>query len=175
MKRLFTSMPAILAAIALSSCDEIATSDSEVYTDIVLTSIEATLEGMPSETKTTTDGSKVEWLAGDAINVFFGASESSKFTTETSGEIAQFKGSIGVVTGGGEGLTSDTSLWGVYPYNSKTTCDGMSVTYTLPAVQTAKAGSFADDLFPTLARSQTELCNVILQYLRGMVLHGIKS
>ena len=153
MKRLFTVIAAILAAIMFSSCDEINISDSEEYADYVLTSIEATFEGMPSETKTTTDGSKVEWLAGDAISVFFGASESSKFTTETSGKIVQFKGSIDVVTGG-EGLNSGTSLWGVYPYDSKTTCDGTSVTYTLPAIQEAKADSFADDLFPTLARSQ---------------------
>ena len=73
MKRLFTVIAAILAAIMFSSCDEINISDSEEYADYVLTSIEATFEGMPSETKTTTDGSKVEWLAGDAISVFFGA------------------------------------------------------------------------------------------------------
>lgn len=96
---------------------------------------------------------KTTWTAGDAINVFFGASESSRFVTSQSGEVAQFKGSIDVVTGGGEGLTDDTSLWGIYPYDSRNTCDGSTVTLSLPAVQEAAENTFAVGLFPQIARS----------------------
>ena len=96
---------------------------------------------------------KPTWLAGDAINVFFGASESSRFVTSESGEVAKFKGSIDVVTGGGEGLTDETSLWGIYPYDSDNTCDGQNVTLTLPAVQGAAENTFANGLFPQIARS----------------------
>lgn len=94
------------------------------------------------------------WLSGDAINVFFGASESSKFVTAESGGVAQFKGSIDVVTGGGEGLDDNTSLWGIYPYNSANTCDGTYVTLNLPSEQSAAENTFANGLFPQIARSR---------------------
>lgn len=97
---------------------------------------------------------KTTWLAGDAINVFFGASESSRFVTNESGEVAQFKGSIDVVTGGGEGLTDETSLWGIYPYDSRNTCDGSYVTLTLPSNQKAAENTYANGLFPQIARSR---------------------
>ena len=146
-------MVVIVAAITVSSCINELEDSFESHT---ITSITAAAEQSDPETKTILDGVtlKSSWIAGDAINVFFGASESSKFTCQSDGAIAQFKGSIDVVTGGGDGLTDDTSLWGIYPYSSKTTCDGTSVTYTLPSVQEAKAGSFADDLFPTVAKSK---------------------
>lgn len=96
---------------------------------------------------------KTSWLSGDAINVFFGTSESSYFVTSQSGPVAQFKGSIDVVTGGGEGLTDDTSLWGIYPYNTANTCDGKYVTLTLPHNQAPAENTFANGLFPQIARS----------------------
>ena len=97
---------------------------------------------------------KIEWTKNDCINVFFGDSGGSKFTTEESGEVAKFKGSIDVAVGGGEGLTDDTSLWGVYPYKSTTTCDGTYVYYTLPSEQEAAENTFAKELFPQIAKSR---------------------
>ncbi len=97
---------------------------------------------------------KIEWTKNDSINVFFGDSGGSKFTTEESGEVAKFKGSIDVAVGGGEGLTDDTSLWGVYPYKSTTTCDGTYVYYTLPSEQEAAENTFAKELFPQIAKSR---------------------
>lgn len=134
-------------ANVLSSYDE-----AETY-------IEATYNDSSVETKTAISemvGSAVKftWLAGDAINVFFGASESSIFVTNTTDRVAQFKGTIGAVTGGGDDLNDETSLWGAYPYNRNNTCDGSSVTISLPHLQEAKADNFADDLFPSVARSQ---------------------
>lgn len=100
------------------------------------------------------DVTDIRWTASDAINVFFGESVSSKFVTEESGKQAKFKGSIDVVVGGGEGLDDDTSLWGVYPYKSSTTCDGKYVYYTLQAEQKAAENTFAKELFPQIARSR---------------------
>lgn len=100
------------------------------------------------------DVTDIRWTASDAINVFFGESVSSKFVTEESGKQAKFNGSIGVVVGGGEGLDDDTSLWGVYPYKSNTTCDGKFVYYTLQSEQKAAENTFAKDLFPQIARSK---------------------
>lgn len=148
-------MATALAAIITTSCSK-EIIEANASKTITLTSLTAATAPEIQETKTILDGAtlKSSWLAGDAINVFFGASESSKFVCQASGEIAQFKGSIDVVTGGGEGLTDETSLWGVYPYNSNTSCDGTTITLSLPGNQQAKADTFADDLFPTIARSQ---------------------
>lgn len=100
------------------------------------------------------DVADIRWTASDAINVFFGESVSSKFVTDEAGKQAKFKGSIGVVVGGGEGLDDETSLWGVYPYKSSTTCDGKYVYYTLQAGQESAENTFAKDLFPQIARSR---------------------
>ena len=95
---------------------------------------------------------QTSWTSGDAINVFFGP-VNSRFVTSESGDVAQFKGTIDVVTGGGEGLTDETSLWGIYPYNASNTCDGSSITLTLPAIQSPAENTFANGLFPQIARS----------------------
>ena len=99
------------------------------------------------------DSFQTSWTSGDAINVFFGP-VNSRFVTSESGDVAQFKGSIDVVTGGGEGLTDETSLWGIYPYNASNTCDGNSITLILPATQSPAENTFADGLFPQIARSR---------------------
>lgn len=150
MKRLFN---ALLLSVCLCSCAEEIVSDSQDPSTEILT-IYASAESQ-TDVKNIIDNEslKTSWLAGDAINVFFGASESSRFVTSESGEVAQFKGSIDVVTGGGEGLNDDTSLWGIYPYASRNTCDGTNITLTLPSVQEAAENTFANGLFPQIARS----------------------
>ena len=151
-------MNAISVVIALSmvSCEQPDLDKFSKETEIILKAEFA--DSTPGTRTTITDDSAdpmpLSWLAGDAINVFFGNSKSSKFTTAVSGRVAEFSGSINGVVGGVEGATQENFLWGVYPYSSKTTCDGSSVIYTLPSVQTAVAGTFADDLYPAIARSQ---------------------
>lgn len=156
----------ILVAFAIS-CEDVTVHNNNVQT-VEITTITAESNSDSEQTRTLLDeGMKTNWIAGDAINVFFGASESGVFTTEDSGDIAQFKGYISVVTGGGEGLTDETSLWGVYPYSKDTKCDGTNITYTLPSIQASKADSFADDLFPQIAKSKNfymsfyNLCGLI--------------
>lgn len=156
MKKAILTIAVVLTAMVSVSCDDICDNCNK---DGIETIIEASMiETANHQTKTSisekVNGAvKYTWLAGDAINVFFGASESSIFVTNTTARVAQFKGTIGAVTGGGDDLTSDTSLWGVYPYNQKTTCDGASITMTLPHEQESKADDLADDLFPSIARS----------------------
>lgn len=139
-------------AFLLVSCvNEEAAPDENLVQQVIYASSES-----GPESKTIIDDSTLDitWTAGDAINVFFGASESSRFVTSESGAVAQFKGSIDVVTGGGEGLDDDTSLWGIYPYDADNTCDGTHVTLTLPDVQEAAENTFANGLFPQIARSK---------------------
>lgn len=120
--------------------------------------IQAIREGDP-ETRTVrkSDG-KVWWVPGDAISLFYGSGTNggSKFTstgTDTT-QVTNFTGTITAITGGGELTVDDTYFWGVYPYNDDVSCDGTSVTMTIPNQQKATPGTFATDIFPSIGRSQ---------------------
>lgn len=142
-----------LTSFLLCSCG-MRTADVPLGPSSDVHTVYASLESVPDLRNIIDDATrKTSWLAGDAINVFFGASESNRFVTSESGEVAQFKGSIDVVTGGGEGLTDQTSLWGIYPYDAGNVCDGTHVTLSLPADQPAAENTFANGLFPQIARS----------------------
>lgn len=120
--------------------------------------ISAALELQPvTRTSRHSDG-KVYWSPGDEISLFYGSGENggSKFTSlnETDDLTAQFSGNISVVTLGGEGSSlDDISFWGIYPYRDDNSCDGSSITTTLPDHQTAKADTFDDDLFISMGKS----------------------
>ena len=107
-----------------------------------------------TKTEVQSDGKSIWWSAHESINVFFGASESSKFTSLNDEPVqkARFKGTIEALTGETETGVSD-SYWAVYPYDAENTCDGSSVTAVLPASQTAKAETFSDGQWMTIANS----------------------
>ena len=152
MKRLFIYMT--LASVLSCTSAEVPGGTDENHENIPeLCAIYASTESQPQQKNVIDDVSfQTFWTSGDAINVFFGP-VSSRFVTDESGAVAQFKGTIDVVTGGGEGLTDETSLWGIYPYNASNTCDGSSITLTLPAIQSPAENTFANGLFPQIARS----------------------
>jgi len=106
-----------------------------------------------AETKTSlqSDGS-IYWSATEDINLFYGSTASAKFTSSNTSEAASvdFTGDLGDIT-----VNADTSFWAVYPYSESNTCDGESITVTLPSSQTAVAGTFAEDLFISVAKSQS--------------------
>ena len=122
--------------------------------------IEASQEAYNSETRTTlqADGS-VYWNPNDEISLFFinGDNGGNKFTSlnEETIAIAEFSGTISGITGGGEDLNGESYFWAVYPYSEGNSCDGESVTTTLSNVQQAVENTFADDLFITVARSNS--------------------
>ena len=113
-------------------------------------------QGSGPDVKTVIDNetAEINWTSGDAINVFFGTMSSGKFVTSQSGEVAEFNGSLDVVTGGSN-TEGNVYMWGVYPYNASNTCEGSNVTITLPPVQPAAENTFADGLFPQIARSES--------------------
>lgn len=156
MKKHLVAIAGACAAMVLSSCENL-NEDFGIGGAEEVT-IHASVAEQPVDTKSAIDefGSEkvtFKWLAGDAISVFFGDSEGSIFVTDVTASKAKFKGTIGAVMGGGDDLTDETSLWGVYPYDKNTSCDGSSITLTLPNEQGAVADTFADDLFPSIARS----------------------
>lgn len=103
------------------------------------------------------DGS-VYWSPGDAISLFFrsGTNGGSKFTAQNTEAvpIAQFKGTIDVISGGGESAGGEFWFWGIYPYSTENSCDGSTISTVIPHIQVGKAGTFADNTFITMARSK---------------------
>ena len=100
----------------------------------------------------------VLWCPGDEISLFYGsgADGGSRFTSQNTekAKVADFSGTINVITGGNGISEDDTYFWAVYPYDSTASCDGESITTNLPSKQVAVAGTFANGLFPTLGRSK---------------------
>ena len=152
-KRILAVLSVTFYGAFLSSCNYLALDSEEQQSKLQI--IYASCEDSP-DVRNAIDNETLEysWTSGDAINVFFGTASSSRFVTDESGAVAKFKGSIDVITGGGEGLDDDTSLWGVYPYDAANICDGANVTLTLPAVQQSAENAVSIGLWPTVARSK---------------------
>ena len=158
MKRLFFYVTLLSILACTKDADPVSDPQDgpEIPEEIIpeLYTIYASVETSPEQKNAINNETlQTTWVAGDVINVFFGP-VSSRFVTAESGAVAQFKGSIDVVTGGGEGLTDETSLWGIYPYNAANTCNGNSITLALPAAQDPAENTFANGLFPQIARSK---------------------
>lgn len=159
MKNLLYQLAIVFSCLGLVSCvNEIADPEEMIKDDVTsdIITITAAANGGSVDTKNViNDDLKVSWEGGDEISVFYGnVVTGSRFITFSSGEVAEFTGSINTIVGGGEGMTDDTYLWGVYPYSESTKYDGKYITLTLPHEQKARAGSFASGLFPQIAKSQ---------------------
>ena len=100
-------------------------------------------------------GKSVVWKSGNSISLFFnsGTAGGNQFTTTTNGPVAEFLGTISAVSGDLSGVGGQAYFWGLYPYNETASCDGTSITTTLPANQLAYQGDVADDLLVTVGRS----------------------
>ena len=151
MKRMKTNRIALAGAIAcmaLAACTRdplqgpVAPGTEMVFT--------ATLsEGPGTKTVLQDDGATVYWTKDEDIKVFFGNSMSGQFhsTNADASLTATFSGSLSGNPGSG------TDYWALYPYDPEAVCDGSSVTMTIPVAQQGVAGTFADKMFPLLARS----------------------
>ena len=141
-----------LATAALCSCSgnlvETPVNDGEIIT------IHAYQEGADTRTTLVDGGTQVYWEPSDEIKVFFRGSGSRFLSQNTANaQVTDFSGSLNVVVGINEGASGSNTLWGLYPYRADATSDGASVTTTLPAEQTGRAGSFAKNTNITLAQS----------------------
>ncbi len=119
--------------------------------------VKATIGETPlTKTAVQSNGVSIWWTPNDAINVFYGNNSAGVFTASTMTEpssYAEFSGTLSVVTGSNESGSGARKFWGIYPYDATNTCDGNSVTLTIPSVQEAAAYSFANNLNPTVACS----------------------
>lgn len=150
-KVLFTLLA--LMSVTLISCDR----EEDAVLDIPVGEMTFYASfGDAQQTKTTIKNeSEVWWSPNDAINVFYGNLTSGKFTAMNAEEASTtcFTGSLSMATGTIETQNDPQSFWAVYPYDDRNTCDGHSVTLTVPAKQKGEAESFATKTFPAIATS----------------------
>lgn len=117
--------------------------------------------GMP-QTRTQLDGVNVHWVEYDEIAIWDGSGDYQKFMVDAesiSGSNATFSG---------------TALPGVdytafYPLVAVESMNGTSVVFNLPAEQTAVAGTFANQLAPSLAKATGGSTDLVFENLCALV------
>ena len=102
-----------------------------------------------SDTKTSLgeDGQTINWTATDQIKVFDNLNGANVFSTteeDIKGSKAKFKGDV---------TEGTTQIIAVYPADLAKSANGNTVTVTVPTEQTAKAGSFAEGLNISVAKT----------------------
>lgn len=124
--------------------------------DVNVITIKAVMAENNTRTVIQEGTTSVLWEQADEIKVFYDGigSRFANQNTSPSGT-AKFSGSLNVVFGSNEGFSDSTPLWGLYPYRADATADNTSVTTTLPAEQTGRAGSFAKGMNITLGKSSS--------------------
>ena len=153
---LISAAAAVVALVVSCTVAQPETVLSSVLSEKEIT-ITASLGEPDTRTVRESDGS-VLWSPGDQICLFYGSGTNggSCFTAQNTeaAKTVNFTGTIGVITGGNNVAVEDTYFWATYPYNATASCDGNSITTVLPSAQVAAADTFADDLFPSMGRSQ---------------------
>ena len=149
---------ACIAIIGLA-CNRMEETSPVSPTDGLELTITAGREDADPETRTVRlpDGS-VQWLPGDQISIFYnnnshGGSCFTSISSTVQTAVTEFTGKLEGITEG-ELFAGGNYLYGVYPYSADTRFNDGVVTISLPAAQTAVEGSFANGLFPAIARAQ---------------------
>ena len=152
--RYFTFVLTVLA-VSIVSCTREDGKDTAVEGPVLtFTAIHA--DSKDTKTALQDNGTSIWWTSNEQINIFYGTKFKGQFSSGNSEPQATttFSGSLTVVTGSIESGAAD-AYWAVYPYDEANTCDGESVTLTVPSTQTGVAGTFADNFFPAIATSTT--------------------
>ena len=122
----------------LASCSEDAYDDGSDGTKVPMefsASVEATRTVLENK-------GGVSWEAGDEISLFDPSGNNNKFVTSVGGESVTFSGTA--VNAGGK-------YYALYPYDANANLSGSVFTTTLPVQQSAREGSFASMLNPSVA------------------------
>lgn len=142
MKHLLHSSIAFFLGVLALSCTsrELTPSVPEETGQMVIC---AAVESIPVKTSVDENG-KLYWSKSDCLSVLT-SSSNSRFTTsiQNSAAVAEFNGTA----------PSSNSYLGLYPYSADALSDGASISTTLPSAQQGIPGSFADDLFISVAQA----------------------
>ena len=138
-----------LACVAAMSCaKEVGNPDTPYVSTNAFTAEKAEFE---VAAKSTLQGKKAIWEAGDEIAVYADGEAAVKFTAESEGASVQFKSET-EVTG--------SSFLFAYPYNAAKGVQDGKLLLTIPSEQTARTGSF-DPHAALSAASATDLTKAV--------------
>ena len=115
------------------------------------------------QTRTQLDGLNVHWVESDEIAIWDGSGAYQKFMVDAesiNGSEATFKGPA---------LVPGADYTAFYPLIAVESMDATSVVFNLPAEQTAKAGTFANQLAPSLAKATGGSTNLEFNNLCALV------
>ena len=155
MKKLFPIVILVILSMAALSCSRETEVDGIVGQELTINAVLA--DAQETRTALQTDGTSVWWTTGERINAFYGSLYGGMFTSTNTqpAALTTFQGTLTVLTGSIEDGSEQKAFWAVYPYNASNTCDGSSVTLTVPSSQQCSEGTFADKLFPAVATGMT--------------------
>ena len=94
----------------------------------------------------------IYWTPADKINIFYGTTSTLYTSQNTENALTAVFRTTDII---GSTESASDNIWGLYPYDADAVCDGNTVTTTIPSTQYAVPDTFDDDLFPTLAHSET--------------------
>lgn len=115
--------------------------------------------GMPQTRTQLAAGNEVHWSEGDKIALWDRTAVQEFTATTISGSNATFTGTA----------TPSSTYTAFYPLIAVESMDDTSVTFNLPAEQTAVAGTFANQLAPSLARVKDGSTNLVFNNLCALV------
>lgn len=115
--------------------------------------------GMPQTRTQLAADNEVHWTAGDQIALWDGVAKREFTATNISGSNATFTGTA----------TPSSTYTAFYPLSAVTGMTNKYVTFNLPAEQTAVAGTFANQLAPSLAKATGGSTNLVFNNLCALV------
>lgn len=115
--------------------------------------------GMPQTRTQLAASNEVHWTEGDQIALWDRTAMREFTATTISGSNATFTGTA----------TPSAKYTAFYPLIAVESMDATSIRFNLPAEQTAKAGTFANQLAPSLARATGGSTNLVFDNLCALV------
>ncbi len=115
------------------------------------------------QTRTQLDGLNVHWVEYDEIAIWDGSGAYQKFMVDAE----SINGSEATFTG--PALVPGANYTAFYPLIAVESMDATSIRFNLPAEQTAKAGTFANQLAPSLAKATGGSTDLVFDNLCALV------
>lgn len=151
----------LLAATLLAACNQENMLEDTGNGNTAARLVPMTFTAAGPQTRTgLADGNAVHWTDGDRIAIWDGTNKNEFTATATSGSSATFTGQVT------DGSTSYTAF---YPHDLVTDMTDAGFTFTLPAAQTATAGTFANGLAPSWAQTTGGGTTLTFQNLCALV------
>ena len=115
--------------------------------------------GMPQTRTQLAAGNEVHWTEGDKIALWDGTAVQEFTATTISGSNATFTGTA----------TPSSTYTALYPLSAVVSFDDSNIRFNLPAEQTAVAGTFANQLAPSVAKATGGSTNLVFENLCALV------